>query len=528
MIKNTSALAEDFYLKSQHLYINHYIYITMVMQTIQIRLTRGLVEEIKKLVDRGIYPNSSECVRDAVRRLITGAGGKMEVPKEAVKVQEKIQEEIKEKLQRAKGTRDFLPENQIIREEIINVLRETFELFGYSPLETPILERFDILSAKYAGGAEILKETFKLKDQGGRELGLRYDLTVPLARVVGMNPQLKMPFKRYQVGEVFRDGPISLGRYRQFIQCDADIIGCKEITADAECINMVSTAFKKLGFDIEVKLNNRKILNKLLETLGVDKEKIDTVILSIDKLEKFGKEAVADELREKGIADKTVNSIMEAITIVGSDKEKLRKLKRIIGDCEGFDETKELIELLNIQKIDFILDVSLSRGLTYYTGTIFETFIKNSSIKSSVCSGGRWDKMIGQFLGKGEYPAIGISFGVDRIYDAVVEKEKPKIKTVTSVFVIPVGKTREECIKICEETRKARINTDMDLVGRGISKNLNYANSLGIPFVLFVGEDELKQNKVKLKDMESGKEQLISLKSAIAQIRKNISRLFYT
>src|SRR3989338_7269556 len=178
---------------------------TMVMDTVQIRLTKGLVDEIQQLVDKGIYSSVSEAVRDAVRRLVLGKEDKIFVPKEVGNIQEKLDSEVKGDLQRARGTRDVMPENQIVRQKIIDTLKQTFEIFGCSPLETPIIERFDVLSSKYAGGAEILKETFKLKDKGGRDLGLRYDLTVPLARVVGMNPQLKMPFKRYQIGEVFRD-----------------------------------------------------------------------------------------------------------------------------------------------------------------------------------------------------------------------------------------------------------------------------------------------------------------------------------
>ncbi len=489
----------------------------MVMETMQIRLTKGLIQEIKQLVSRDIYPSTSEAVRDAVRRLVLKEE-KIIVP-DSKKVQKSIEKEIKKELQRARGTRDVLPENQIIRTKIISILKETFELFGYSPLETPVIERFEVLSSKYAGGAEILKETFKLKDQGGRDLALRYDLTVPLARLVGMNPQLKMPFKRYQIGEVFRDGPVSLGRYRQFMQCDVDIIGCKDMAADAECINIAAVAFKELGLTIEIRISNRKILNALLEKAGIEENKKDEVILSIDKLEKFGKETVIDELKEKNISEKTINELIQILTIQGKNEEKLDKIKELIPDNEGLKEIEELMNYLKILDINFIFDVSLARGLSYYTGTIFETFIKASKIKTAVCSGGRWDKMIGEFLGRGDYPAVGISFGLDRIFDAYLEKNPIKQKTVTKIFIIPIG-TLKRSLKIAKKLREVKIKVDIDLTGRGPSKNLNYANSLGIPYVLFIGENELKENKVKLKNMDAGEENLFSIEEVIDYFMK--------
>ena len=489
----------------------------MVMDTVQIRLTKGLVDEIQQLVDKGIYSSVSEAVRDAVRRLVLGKEDKIFVPKEVGNIQEKLDSEVKGDLQRARGTRDVMPENQIVRQKIIDTLKQTFEIFGCSPLETPIIERFDVLSSKYAGGAEILKETFKLKDQGGRDLGLRYDLTVPLARVVGMNPQLKMPFKRYQIGEVFRDGPVNLGRYRQFVQCDVDIIGSSSRTVDAECLNIVCTAFRKLGLNADIRVNNRKILNGILERAGIESNKRDGAILSIDKLEKFGKDAVIAELKQKGISDDSITLLMSILGIQGSNEDKINQLNQLMPNNEGLKEIRELADLLGNLNITFVFDISLARGLSYYTGTIFETFIKDSSIKSAVCSGGRWDKMIGEFLGKGEYPAMGISFGLERIFDAYIEKNPIKQKVVSQLYIIPIG-TLKESLKIAQRLREEGIKVDIDLTGRGPSKNLNYANSLGIPYVLFIGENELNENKVKLKNMVSGEEKLIS----VVDVKKNI------
>ena len=437
-------------------------------------------------------------------------------------------------LQLPKGTRDLKPEEAIVRNKIVGTLKEVFELYGYSPLETPVFEKLDILASKYAGGAEILKETFKLKDQGKRELGLRYDLTVPMCRFVGMNPNIKMPFKRYAIGDVFRDGPVEKSRYRQFTQCDVDVVGIKGMTADAEVIALTQRAFKKLGFDTIIKVNNRKLLNDLLLNTCVKKDELETVLLTIDKLEKFGLETVKRELKQKNINKNTINNIIKIINIKGNNREKINKIKKmlenqrfsaptsfVIKNSDGLNEIEELISLLNVLKVNVDFDVSLARGLAYYTGTVIEVLLKNSSVKTSVAGGGRYDNMIGSFLGKGEYPAIGISFGVDRIYDAYLEKSKIQQKTVTKVYIIPIN-TFKESLKIAEELRNENVNVDIDLTGKGPSKNLQYANSFGIPYVLFVGKEELKQKKVKLKDMQSGKEQLLNAEELVLFLQKNL------
>ena len=426
---------------------------------------------------------------------------------------------MKMKLQLPKGTRDFKPEEMITMNKIVSTLKEIFEVYGYSPLETPSFERFDILSSKYAGGAEIMKETFKFRDQGKRDLALRYDLTVPMCRFVGMNPNIKMPFKRYQTGEVFRDGPVESARYRQFTQCDVDIVGCNDMSADAEIIALTDKAFKKLGFDFIIKVNNRKLLNDILKYCKVSENKAEDVILSIDKLEKFGLETVKKELKEKNINQKTTNEILKIINIEGSNKEKLNKLKKIFKNSDGLNEISDLLDYLKILNINAELDPSLARGLSYYTGTVIEVILKNSKVKSSVCGGGRYDKMIGDFLGKGDYPAVGISFGLDRIYDAYIEKNKEEKKTVTQVYIIPIN-TFKDSLKIAEELRNEGVKVDIDLAGKGPSKNLKYANSLNIPYVLFIGEEELKQNKVKLKDMNTGKERLVTAKELVLFLNK--------
>src|SRR3989338_7796949 len=213
-------------------------------------------------------------------------------------------------LQTARGTRDFLPEDKILREEIANKIRKVFELYGYSPLETPEIERFEILASKYAGGEEILKEVFKLKDQGGRDLALRYDLTVPLARVIAMNPTLKMPFKRYQIDKVFRDGPIEKGRVREFCQCDVDVIGISQMSADAEMLAIAQDVFKALQLNVIIKVNNRKILDAMMDAVGITQDKND-ILLTIDKLYKIERSGVEKELAEKGMKPAVIKQLLD-------------------------------------------------------------------------------------------------------------------------------------------------------------------------------------------------------------------------
>jgi histidyl-tRNA synthetase len=426
------------------------------------------------------------------------------------------------KLENSKGTRDFAPEEKIVREEVVSILKSTFELYGFSPLETPILNRFELFESKYAGGDEILKETFSLKDQGERKLGLRFDLTVPLAKFVGMNPDLKMPFKRYEIGKVFRDGPIKTGRMREFWQCDIDTVGASSMLADAEILAVADAVFKKLDLPFVIKLSSRKFLEGALDFSGVKKDKRFDVIIAIDKLEKLGENEVVKEMEQKGIPDDVVAKVMSIINMKGSNKELIERLKGLVKSEEGADGLKEIEEILTycasfgVGTVEFC--PSLARGLAYYTGPVYEVFLKDSSIKSAAAGGGRYDNMIGSFLGGDRiYPATGIAFGLEVITEALKEKGKFDKKSVTQVFIIPI-KSESECIKISEELRKSGIKTELDLLSRGISKNLAYANSMNIPFVIIIGEQELKQGKIKLRDMKSGNEELLSINDVIKKL----------
>ncbi|HDP73709.1 MAG TPA: histidine--tRNA ligase [Candidatus Woesearchaeota archaeon] len=426
------------------------------------------------------------------------------------------------KLSLPKGMKDSLPQDMIRKQRMIDRLKGIFELYGFSPLDTPAIERLDVLSAKYAGGAEILKETFKLSDQGGRDLGLRYDLTVPFARVVGMNPSLKMPFKRYQIDKVWRDGPVGAGRYREFLQCDVDVVGVKQMPADAEILAIAKRAFDAFGLECKICVNSRKILNGILESIGIERNK-DEIILAIDKLEKESRSEIEKELSGLGMNESQVFKLFDLFSLKGTNKEKIGMLKEEItseSGKEGIRELEELFGLLDAYGIkNYVFEPSLSRGLSFYTGTVFEVFLPESKIRSSVAAGGRYDRIISQFLeSKKEFPCVGISFGLSRIYDAIEDRQEEARGTVTDIFIIPIG-IGNEALAIAEKLRDAGVKTEVDLSGRGVSKNLDYANTQGIPFVAFIGEEEIKSKKLKLKDMKTGKEQMFGV-DKIDEIKK--------
>lgn len=411
------------------------------------------------------------------------------------------------KIEIAKGVRDTNPEEKILKSFIVDTLRKTFEEYGFNPLDTPIIERFEVLASKYAGGEEILKETFRLSDQGDRDLCLRYDLTVPLARYTAMNPTLKMPFKRYQIGQVFRDGPIKLGRYREFTQCDVDIIGTKNLLADIELLKIASVAFKKIGLDIEIKFNDRNLLDSIMKSANISEDKIIPAILSLDKIEKIGQSEVEKEMISK---DLTKDMIDKLFSMIKRKENNIETLNNISIEDEAKKDVKRMIELLDVLDVNANFYPNLARGLAYYTGTVFEIFATDSKVTSSIAAGGRYDKMIGNFARNNqEYPAVGISFGLDVIFEAIKLKSDNLQSSVVKILVIPIN-TQNESIKIVTELRNSGINSDISFK-KGVSKSLDYAASYKIPFVLFVGENEVKENKFKLRNMDSGKEEMLTI-----------------
>jgi histidyl-tRNA synthetase len=433
------------------------------------------------------------------------------------------------KLRNIKGTKDYMPEEQYVRNEIRKKVERVFQCYGYLPLETPILCYYDMLASKYAGGSEILKEVYKLKDQGQRDLGLRYDLTIPFTKVIGLNPDIRMPCKRYEIGKVFRDGPVKLGRNREFIQCDVDIVGVKSMLAEAELISMVFEVFNKLELDVYVSYNNRKLLSGIISNCKVSDEMINEVILTIDKIEKIGITAVKEELMAKDLSEAVISNIFEAMQSAKSDLQGYidnNTSNSLI--CEGGIELNELkgyFEALGIlEQVRF--NPFLSRGLDIYTSTVFEAFLTDGSVTSSVAGGGRYDNIIGSFLDNGkEYPAVGISFGLDVIFAALTLNNEVYYRYPVDILIVPLG-TESKAIEIAKVLRQNDFHVDIEMTGRKLKKCLDFANKEKVPYVLILGQNELAANCIKLKSMFTGIEKTVRI-SSIAKELKSVDQSKY-
>ncbi len=435
------------------------------------------------------------------------------------------------KLQLARGVQDIAPDKQLQRQEVMRTLQKTFESYGFLPLDTPVFERYDVLSAKFAAGEEsdAMKEVYKLKDNGERELGLRFDLTVPLARYVGMNIDLKLPFKRYQIGKVYRDAPVKAGRYREFTQCDVDIIGSKNMAADATCINVALDVYKALGIKAQIKVNNRKLLQSIIKRLGVKEQEVDSAMISLDKLDKYGQDIVQKELTEKNIPLNVASfTALTPGTCSLASKDELEKFMRPLQEKlgkenEGLQELQELFSYFT-KNAQIIFDPPLARGLGYYTGTVFEVYAEENTAIGAIGGGGRYDNLIGGYLGKndGEYPAVGISFGLDRMMDVLETLGKQvQLNNTLAVFVIPIGDTSKEAFALAQALRTKGIGVDVELSGRkDLKKNMKYADAYNIPYVLLIGENELKEGKFTLKNLQSGEEFVGSIEAIAKRLQK--------
>ena len=424
------------------------------------------------------------------------------------------------KLMNLKGTSDFLPEEQIIRNKIISVLKETFESYGYLPIETPILCYYDLLASKYAGGAEILKEVYKLTDQGKREIGLRYDLTVPFSKVIGMNKGLILPFKRYEIGKVFRDGPVKLGRAREFYQCDVDACGTESPNAEVEYFIMTKKVFNKLNIDVEIRYNNRKFLSGLLEESGVDKENISSFIISVDKLDKISR----DDIKKELLAHTSETIIEKVFDLFDKNLDELNNIFKNSTNTKLIDGLKELNDLTNLI-IELGLDdiciftPFLARGLEIYTGSVWEVFDKTLNFKSALGGGGRYDKIITNFLNDGNiYPAIGCSFGLEPIYELLKEKEKINLKKY-DVYVYEFNND-SNLFKISELLRNNGYNVLTELNSIKLKKAMNIANREKIDKVILIGEDELKEDAVTIKNMITGNQEKVKINEILDKINK--------
>lgn len=436
-----------------------------------------------------------------------------------------------------KGTRDFPPAEMLKRNYIFDTIKKHFIRFGYQPIETPAMENLSTLMGKY--GEEGDKLLFKILNSGDflskvseenceeknsqkltakiSEKGLRYDLTVPFARfVVQHQNEISFPFKRYQIQPVWRADRPQKGRYREFFQCDADVIGNNALLNEVELVQLIDAIFTDLNVNVVTKLNNRKILSGIAEIIG-QADKIIDITVAMDKLDKIGLDNVNQELLNKGLPQDAIDQLQPIILLSGSNSEKLESLRKVLSASEiglkGIAEMQEIMDYLQMFDLqnEVELDLTLARGLNYYTGTIFEVKANDVQI-GSICGGGRYDDLTGIF-GLKDVSGVGISFGADRIYDVLNELELyPKHQTQnTKVFFVNFGKAEEAyCLPILAKLRKAGVNAEIYPEAAKMKKQMKYANGKTIPFVAIIGEDEMQKGELTLKNMENGEQKSIT------------------
>jgi len=444
-----------------------------------------------------------------------------------------------------KGTRDFSPAEMAKRNYIFDTIKDVYALYGYQQIETPSMETLQTLMGKY--GEEGDKLLFKILNSGdfiGKvpaeefvsdnvlklaakicEKGLRYDLTVPFARYVVMHrDELQMPFKRYQIQPVWRADRPQKGRYREFYQCDADVVGSDSLLNEVELVQIMDTVFTKFDINVQIKLNNRKILAGIAEYIG-QPDKIVDITVAIDKLDKIGVEAVNAEMLANGISQDAVNKLQPILTMSGTNVEKLETIAQTIATSEigvkGVEETRFILEKIAAVglKNELQLDLTLARGLNYYTGAIFEVKAKDVAI-GSITGGGRYDNLTGIF-GMPGLSGVGISFGADRIYDVLntLDLYPQNATQATQVLFINFGEAESDyCLPIASQVRAAGISVELYPDCAKMKKQMAYANAKGIPFVVLAGESEINQGKVTLKNMLTGYQQLVSAEELIANI----------
>ena len=410
-----------------------------------------------------------------------------------------------DKIQTVRGMRDFLPEDQILRNEMFNKISKVLERFGFAPWEGPALEYAEVLQKKSVEK----KQIYSFKDQGGRLLVMRPEKTPSLARILATYPIAK-PAKLYNMGRSWRYDRPQKGRFREFWQVDLDIIGSSSPLADAEIIAAASSIVKELGIDFKIRINSRTLMNELLEDCGISNQNRGAVLRIVDKIGAIRADGVRKELLQAKVSEQSIRDILSLLKLKGS-WNNIKKTIKVCKETENsITDFLKYLEKFGIK--NYIFDLSLVRGLDYYTGLVFE--IDAGQGFGSVAGGGRYDTLIGAYTGV-KIPATGLALGFERLYEIVKAKSKLK-KTATKVFVIPIGAV--EILPIVKTLRDSNINTDFDLMQRGISKNLEFASKQEIPFVIFVGNEELKKKKLKLKDMKSGKESMLALKDVIKKL----------
>ena len=428
------------------------------------------------------------------------------------------------KIQNVKGCKDYLPKEQIIRNYINNILKSTFEEFGYQPIETSILCYYDMLSGKYDEDNDILKEIYKLTDQGNRKLGLRYDLTVPFAKFVALNKnKISYPFKRYEISRVFRDGPIKLGRDREFTQCDVDVVGLPGQMIEAEALNLYVNAFNKLNIDINIQYNSRNLMRGLIINSNIKEDLISPTITIMDKMNKLSKKEFEDSLINIGLNKEQIKKLLESFNLSLKELTKLYKDTDIIELKTGLEELNNLEEYIKYLEIDkyCTFTPTLARGQDYYTGNVFEVYEKNNKISSSIAGGGRYDNMITDFINDGNiYPAIGISFGLSSIYELLKDEEIFMNNSNIDLYIIPMN-TEKETLKLASSLRNLGLKISIEMNKRKIKKCFEWADKNNIPNVLVLGENEIKSGIIKIKNMKTGIEKEYKI-DEVEKIRDDI------
>lgn len=450
-----------------------------------------------------------------------------------------------------KGTRDFSPMEMAKRNYIFNTVRKVFELYGFRQIETPAMENLSTLMGKY--GEEGDKLLFKILNSGDFlhgmtaeevattstlklaakfcEKGLRYDLTVPFARyVVQHREELQLPFKRYQIQPVWRADRPQKGRYREFYQCDVDVVGSDSLLNEVEIMQITDTIFSNFGVRVQIKINNRKILTGIAEAIG-EADKIIDITVAIDKLDKIGLDAVNEELRKAGITEEAIAKLQPIIKLEGTNEQKLDTIAGVLKDSEigmkGVEEMRYILGVIGALDSpngslnnELQLDLTLARGLNYYTGAIFEVKALDVQI-GSITGGGRYDNLTGIF-GMPGLSGVGISFGADRIYDVLNQLElypKEAVNGTELLFINFGEKETAYCMPIAMAARKAGIRTEVYADAVKMKKQMSYANALSVPFVAFAGENEMANGKVTLKNMTTGEQSLVTVEELISIIK---------
>ena len=445
-----------------------------------------------------------------------------------------------------KGTRDFSPVEMAKRNYIFNTIRDVFHLFGYQQIETPSMENLSTLMGKY--GDEGDKLLFKIQNSGDYfngitdeellsrnavklaskfcEKGLRYDLTVPFARYVVMHrDEISFPFKRYQIQPVWRADRPQKGRYREFYQCDADVVGSNSLLNEVELVQMIDRVFGKFGVRVSIKINNRKILTGIAEIIG-ESDKIVDITVAIDKLDKIGLENVNAELASKGIPQEAIDKLQPIILLSGSNEEKLETLKTVLATSEaglkGVEESEFILKTVSALgvKSEVELDLTLARGLNYYTGAIFEVKALDVQI-GSISGGGRYDNLTGVF-GMDGMSGVGISFGADRIFDVLNQLDlypKEAVNGTELLFVNFGDKEAAYCLPILTKVREAGVRAEIYPDASKMKKQMGYANDKQIPFVAIVGENEMNEGKLTLKNMTTGEQSLVTPDELLAVVK---------